>query len=307
MSFSHDNLTKLQQQLLDTAAAQRAQNAEAPVSGTRYRLPLARRTVEIVYYKSERLYGKKSPLIIGLHGGGALMGGGALNDSMWHHVSEALNTDVASVDYRLTPEHHFPDPVMDAYDASEYLINHALKFGFDRSRIYIMGFSSGGNIAAAASLLASMWKKKLFSFQILVYPYLDMKTPPGAKGASSDEIEIFNLFNSLYISPDQASDPLASPLYAGDSVLKGLPDTILITAGRDSLRHEGTAYAARLRQAGVRVYEAEYQNMLHAYFEHSFKTAHELVYCTREEIRLLENGSLAGAREETLKFIKNCL
>ena len=36
----------------------------------------------------------------------------------------------------------------------------------------------------------------------------------------------------------------------------------------DPLRDEGRAYAARLREAGVRVAEHEYPGLIHAFFQH---------------------------------------
>lgn len=316
-----------QKGLLDLARKQRGWNAAAKVSGKRFALPLAGRTIEIVYYKADDLmreavhtarfhgsetfqsspdFGRKRPLIIGLHGGGALMGGGALNDAMWADAARTLEADVVSVDYRLTPNHHYPDPVMDAVDVTAWLREHHEDFGFDPERIVLMGFSSGGNIAAAAALLESGRAERLYRAEILVYPYLDMVTDPLDKGANPEEKEMFDLFNELYVTPEQAKNPLASPLYAGAKELGRLPETILVTAGRDILRHEGEAYAGKLRQAGVRVWEMQAQNMLHAYFEDAYRPDEELTSGCGEEVRkLFRNGSLQGAARETLKFIRD--
>jgi len=68
---------------------------------------------------------------------------------------------------------------------------------------------------------------------------------------------------SLYLaSPDDAANPLASPLQAD---MQGLPPTSVSTAEFDPLRDEGDALTERLRTSGVPVVSRRYAGMVHGF------------------------------------------
>ena len=50
-----------------------------------------------------------------IHGGGMVMGNVEMNDPYCANVADKLNVLVASVEYRLAPEHPFPAPLEDCY------------------------------------------------------------------------------------------------------------------------------------------------------------------------------------------------
>ncbi len=53
-------------------------------------------------------------------------------------------------DYRVEP-HYFPLPLLDARRAMQFVRYHAEEYGLDRNKIYIMGSSAGGHLAALTS------------------------------------------------------------------------------------------------------------------------------------------------------------
>lgn len=65
------------------------------------------------------------------------------------------------------------------------------------------------------------------------------------------------------IDEGQRLEPAASPLFAPDEILFGLPPALVITCGDDSLGEEAERYAARLIHAGVPITACRFLNSHH--------------------------------------------
>lgn len=59
---------------------------------------------------------------------------------------------IIGVDYRLAPEHVFPAPHNDSYEALNHVVANAERYVIDASRIVLWGASAGGNLAAGVAL-----------------------------------------------------------------------------------------------------------------------------------------------------------
>jgi acetyl esterase/lipase len=53
---------------------------------------------------------------------------------------------VASIEYRLAPEHKWPAPLEDVVDAVVHLLDHAHHYGADTRRVALAGESAGGHL-----------------------------------------------------------------------------------------------------------------------------------------------------------------
>jgi acetyl esterase len=131
------------------------------------------------------------------------------------------------------------------------------------------GESAGGNLAAAVALLARERGAPSLTFQLLVCPVMarDFSWPSYREMGKDTRpsIELMKWFWDLYLnSEEDASNPYAAPLLAKD--LSGLPPAIVLTAGCDSLRDEGDAYARRLQDAGVPTSYRCYPGTIHLLF-----------------------------------------
>ena len=209
------------------------------------------------------------PVLVYFHGGGWVIAGLDAYDASCRALCNAAGCIVASVDYRLAPEHPFPAAVEDAYAATQWLMAHSEAINGDPFRFAVGGESVGGNLAAVVCLLARDRGGTLPLHQLLIYPVTTMRLdfPSVAENAQQQPLDEAMLpwFFSYYLAnPDDARSPYAAPLDAPD--LHGLPPATAILAELDPLRDEGRAYAERLHEAGVPTTGTIYPGVTHEFF-----------------------------------------
>lgn len=254
-----------QQARLSYAEAQAAlpPNRGAAVHSTEERsIPVAggRITVRLFHPTAAATAGT----ILYLHGGGWVIGTLDGFAPVCRELAAASGLTVASVDYRLAPEHPFPGPVEDAYAALKWAHENLPR------PIVVMGDSAGANLSAAIALKARMENGPAIALQVLVYPVTDadFSRPSYVElgtGAFQLTTQDMIWFWSHYVpDPEQRRHPLAAPLHAED--LSGLPPAIVVVAGCDPLRDEGLAYAQRLAEAGVPTRVEKFDDMIHGFF-----------------------------------------
>ncbi|PHV08836.1 esterase [Janthinobacterium sp. BJB412] len=208
------------------------------------------------------------PAIVFAHGGGWCLCSLELYDNPCRALANATGCVVLSVDYRLAPEHKFPVPLEDFYGALCWISAHAELLGLDRARIAVGGDSAGGNLAAAAALLARDRDGPPLAHQMLIYPALaaDFSTASYKEFAQgyglTREIMQFCWNSYLRDNDDDATSAYAAPLRAAS--LAGLPPATVLVSEYDPLRDEGEVYARRLRLDGVEVRCERLAGMVHA-------------------------------------------
>lgn len=207
------------------------------------------------------------PILVWFHGGGWVLGSIEQSDPVARALCKGAGCVTVSVEYRLAPEHPFPAGLDDCMAALRWTVEHAAELGGDGSRVAVGGDSAGGNLAAAACLVARDEGGPDLCFQLLVYPVTDFDT---TTRSMVDNAEGFMLttdamqwFYDHYTRPSQRGEPLAAPLRAPD--LAGLPPALVITAEFDPLRDEGEAYGRRLAEAGVPTTISRYDGMIHGF------------------------------------------
>jgi acetyl esterase/lipase len=186
-----------------------------------------------------------APALLWMHGGGYVIGAAQQDDRICRRFSRKLGITVASVDYRLAPEHPYPAPLQDCYSALTWLAGLP---AVDSGRIAIGGASAGGGLAAALALLARDRGDVAPIFQLLVYPMLDDRSSLTAENPN------YRLWNTrsnhfgwaAYLG---AADPVVAVPARRDD-LSGLAPAWIGVGTHDLFHDEDLAYAERLTSAG---------------------------------------------------------
>jgi len=113
------------------------------------------------------------PAIVYYHGGGHVIGSLDTHDFVARNLCSGVGALVASVDYRMGPEHKFPAAVDDSWAALQWIDANAASLGADPARMGVHGDSAGANLAAVVALLARDGGGPRLSLQSLVYPITD--------------------------------------------------------------------------------------------------------------------------------------
>lgn len=87
-----------------------------------------------------------APLLVHVHGGGWRFGDKGYRRSARRYAAAGIAT--ASIQYRLSDEATFPDPVRDVVAAVRWLRANADEFGLDPERVALVGGSAGGHLAS---------------------------------------------------------------------------------------------------------------------------------------------------------------
>lgn len=210
------------------------------------------------------------PVLVYYHGGGWVIGDIDSHDAVCRALAARAGVIVASVGYRLAPEHRFPAAVDDAYAAAAWAAEKIGDFGGDGTRLAVGGDSAGGNLAAVVAQQARTRGGPAIRFQLLVYPAVDRHddSPSMRENAlgpllSRGWMEWF--YGWYQAGPDDGLDPRMSPARTED--LSGLPPAMVITAEFDPLRDQGAAYAGRLTEAGVMAEHVPCDGMIHGFFQ----------------------------------------
>ena len=199
------------------------------------------------------------PVFLHFHGGGFVFGtiDSVFNDAKCAHICMRAACVVATVEYRLAPEHRFPTAVEDCYAALCWIVEHAALLDVDAGRVAVGGESAGGNLAAAVALMSRDHGAPALALQLLEVPVTDVSegfaVQPSvglfADGYGLDRAAMEEFNRSYLTDIADGLHPYASPLLAPD--LGGVALAHVLTAEFDVLRDGGEAYARRLEEAGV--------------------------------------------------------
>lgn len=196
-------------------------------------------------------------VVLHLHGG-CFVGGDLAGGSRVASLLAAAGATVVSFDYPLAPSHPFPQAIEAVHEALSWADRHRRRLGGAGARLFVAGEEAGGNLAAAAALMARDRRGPVLAGQLLLSPMLDVCISTASWRdikAGEHDCPWADGWRKYLPRASDAIHPYATP---GSSMrLDGLPPTLLVTAHDDPLRDETGSFARRLREAGVPVDEVE--------------------------------------------------
>jgi acetyl esterase len=213
------------------------------------------------------------PALVWLHGGAYVMGTLDENDGRLDRMVIELGCAVASVDWRLAPEHPYPAGLDDAETVWRRLAEDPAAFGVDPARLAVGGASSGAGLAAALCLRLRETGGPQPALQLLIYPMLDDREVTASIRAIEDpghwglwHLRANRMAWAAYLGPLSGGDvpPTAAPARAQD--LAGVADAFIGVGDVDGFLDEDLAYAARLSRAGVPTELHVYPGVIHGGF-----------------------------------------
>jgi len=209
-----------------------------------------------------------TPCLVFYHGGGWVIGDLDSHDVVCRKLAHEGELIVIAIDYRLAPEHRFPDAVDDAVAAVKWVASNAKQLGIDAARLMVGGDSAGGNLAAVVALAARDGDGPELAGQVLIYPATDFAwTHPSHSEPETSILlthSVIRWFGNHYLGGADINDWRVSPARAKS--FAGLPPAYVLTAGADPLRDEGDEYAKRLKDAGVPVSYKHFPGQFHGFF-----------------------------------------
>ena len=208
------------------------------------------------------------PVLLYFHGGGYTVGSIATHDVLCRELSRLSGCAVVSLEYRLAPEHRFPTAVLDAWDATQWLAQHAGALGLDGARLAVGGDSAGATLAAVCAILARDAGLRI-ALQLLFYPGAasGRDAPSHARygeGLVLDQDHI-DWFFDQYIPVEQRADWRFAPLLADD--VEGVAPAWFGLAEYDPVVDDALAYADKLRAAQVPVDLEIYRGVTHEFIK----------------------------------------
>lgn len=212
-----------------------------------------------------RTYRNKEPddaaLVLYFHGGGFILGGLESHDDVCAELCKRTGYEVASVDYRLAPEHLHPAAFDDALAAFEWAI------ATGRRNILLCGDSAGGNLAAAVSHATRGHKRRPVG-QVLIYPGLGGDQARGSY-VTHAEAPMLTLRDIAFYKDvrtggaDVSGDIAYAPLKDAD--FSNLPPTVIFSAECDPFSSDGQAYCERVSADGGRCACLNEKGLVHGY------------------------------------------
>lgn len=253
--------------------------------GERFNLPrTGKSSVDIFLYRPKNSQAPL-PTLFNLHGGAWVGCDASQMDSYCLDMAEKCGAFIVNVNYTKLDIKPFPYPQEEIRDTVLYFCDHAAEYGLDSTKFALIGYSAGGHLAAAATLMLKDAGLNI-SAQVLCYSFLDFTRLADLMGGKSNPtIEEF-----FFPKGVRKTDPYISPGLATAEQIDGIAPTIFVVCGTDPLTTHSVAYREKLDSAGIQTEYKLYDEALHGFLEVNHKEYPPQPAKTPEQERLAKDA-----------------
>jgi len=195
-------------------------------------------------------------------------GGGYVSGSTYEDLIIAIPlarhcaARVVMVDYRLSPEHPYPEPQRDMQQVYPVLLD-----AYTPPRMVVCGESAGANQVLALLQQIRRDGLPMPACAALLSPWCDLANQGDSHGFNDNRDPTLSnawvdLAASLHANGHALEEPGISPLH-GD--MEGMPPTLITTGSRDLLLSQCLRLAQRMRAAGVDCDLRVWEGMWHVF------------------------------------------
>ena len=222
-----------------------------------------------------------APLAVYLHGGGFCYGCVEERDPMLRYLSEQAGCFVAYPEYRLAPENPYPAAVDDCVECIGWLADHAGEYGYDPTKLAVLGDSAGGSLTYA--MVQRLARTNPVMVAITMYALVDAWPQTRNSDFSYDVYEhLPEQEAACFNRVDRIKDAGVEPFYTNNDLdllkhpeisawhaedVSWYPRTVVAYSEFDFLRCQNERWARRLQDAGVSVRCVRYCGCDHGFIE----------------------------------------
>lgn len=207
------------------------------------------------------------PIIFYIHGGGWILGDAMVFDRLLRKIAKGSYSAVVFPEYTHAPHAKYPSQLEELWAVLNHLLKNYETYKLDPNKLIIAGDGTGANMAA---VLINYAKKQGIhvDYQLLFYPSLDANLNLDsyrefANGPWLSRQTMQWFWDNYLPDMNMRNQEMVSPLLIPDEELKGLPETLIITAENDVTREDGETYARKLADAGVDAVSIRFNGTIH--------------------------------------------
>ncbi|KAK6123466.1 hypothetical protein DH2020_042787 [Rehmannia glutinosa] len=227
----------------------------------------------------------KLPLIVYFHGGGFNTFGpnSKCYDELCRHLAAKVPAVIASINYRLAPEHRYPCQYDDCYSAIKFIDDQKdctfLPPNTDIKKCFVAGDSAGGNIAHHVTFRAHQNSHEFENMKIigvlLVQPFFGgeerTESELRLKKAPVIDVKQTDWMWRMFLPEGADRDHRAVNVWMDSEVvneMKGLefPNVFVVVGGYDPLQDWQRRYVDGLKKCGKQVEVIEFPQAIHGFY-----------------------------------------